>query len=561
MSSISVATAAQSFPVHHTETFLLSLIAAAGIVFLVLRWWAPATLPGLRHFLQNKKVWVPICAALLGGYLLVLICNTMYAGYLEHVEPNIASVSFVLLRGAPLYHAFDSAQRYAFPYGPMAYLPYTLALRMLGANVLSLKLVVLLANLCLLGLLWRSYRKVLDPAGALLVTTAVVAFLLLYDYLFQVRGDVLVILSVALGLYAALCASGWRSALLFAIACGLSFDVKFTAPFYFAPLFVLLIRRQGWRPAALAVAGAVVFAVVPFFVPGISVLRYLQWLHQTSRQPLSRGEFVRELKILPILFSPFVLLLWQLAERGRSYLSNYLYENRFFLLVSGGCLAAIAVSSSKIGAGPHHFMPFYPTIAYACADAYSKIRDAAIVISVGARATIVPLLWFSVAIVFMTQLGISFAPTAEILLQSRSQASAVVDDLEGVMQSHPDRNIEMGYGGWNSKYKLTYFRPTLVFAGNPFTINVVALGDMQLSGVVALPASTLEYMQHCKTQIWLIPKGDAPFSMLNVYSLMDSHLFPQRPVFSDEFRQIFLQRYRKQPSSKYFDIWECEAQS
>ena len=530
-------------------------------MFLALRWWAPATLPRLRLFAQNKKVWVPLCAALLCSYLLVLICNTIYVGYLEHVEPNIASVSFVLLRGAPLYHDFTSAQRYAFPYGPMAYLPYTLALRMLGANVFSLKLVVLLANLCLLGLLWRSYRKVLDPASALLVTTAVVVFFLLYDYLFQVRGDVLVILSVALGLYAVLCASGWRAPLLLALACGLSFDIKFTAPFYFAPLFVLLVRRQGWRPAALAAAGAASFAAVPFLAPGISVLRYLQWLHQTSRQPLSRGEFVRELKILPILFSPFVLLVWQLAERGRSYLRNYLYDNRFFLLVSGGCLAAIAVSSSKIGAGPHHFMPFYPTIAYACADVYSKLREAAIVTSVGARATVVPLLWFWVAIIFMTQVGISFAPTVETLLQSRSRASAVASDLEGVMRSHPGKNIEMGYGGWNSRYELTYFRPALVFAGNPFTIDAVALGDMQLSGVVPLPASTLEYMQQCKTQIWLIPKGDAPFSMLNVYSLMDSHLFPQRPVFSDEFRQIFFQQYRKQPSTKYFDIWECEAQS
>ena len=553
--------AAQSFPVHHTETFLLSLMAATGIVFLALRWWAPATLLRLGHLGQSKKVWIPICVALLGGYLVVLVCNTLYIGYLEHVEPNIASVSFVLLRGGPLYHDFASAQRYAFPYGPMAYLPYTLALGMFGANVLSLKLVVLLANLCLLGLLWRSYRKVLDPAGALLVTAAVVAFLLLYDYLFQVRGDVLVILSVALGLYAALCASGWRATLLFAVACGLSFDIKFTAPFYFAPLVVLLIRRQGWRPAALAGAGAVVFAVVPFFIPGISVLGYLQWLHQTSRQPLSRGEFVRELKILPILFSPFVLLLWQLAERGRSYLSNYLHENRFFLLVSGGCLAAIAVSSSKIGAGPHHFMPFYPAIAYACADVYSKIGDAAVVTSVGARATIVPLLWLWVAIVFVTQFGISFAPTAETLLQSRSQASAVTSDLEGAMRSHPGKSIEMGYGGWNSRYKLTYFRPALVFAGNPFTIDAVALGDMQLSGIIAIPDSTLEYLKQCKTQIWLIPKDDAPFSMLNVYSLMDSHLFPERPVFSDKFRLIFFQQYRKQPSTKYFDIWECESQS
>jgi hypothetical protein len=294
------------------------VITATAVAFLVGRWWSPSALLRFQHYGQGRKLWAPFCVLFLGCYLLILGCNTIYAGYLEHVEPNIASVSFILLRGAPLYHDLASTQRYAFPYGPMAYLPYTLALRTLGANVLSVKLVVLLANLCLLWLLWRSYRKVLDSGGALLVTTAVVAFLLLYDYLFQVRGDVLVILSVALGLYAVLCASGWRSTLLFALGCGLSFDIKFTAPFYFAPLFVLLTRRHGWRPAVLAAAGAAVFAVVPFFVPGISLLAYLEWLHRTSRQPLSRGEFVRELKLLLILFSPYVLLLWQLASIRQS---------------------------------------------------------------------------------------------------------------------------------------------------------------------------------------------------------------------------------------------------
>ena len=358
-----------------------------------------------------------------------------------------------------------------------------------------------------------------------------------------------------------LCASGWRSTLLLALACGLSFDVKFTALFYFAPLFVLLIRRHGWRSAALAAAGVVVFAVLPFFVPGISGLRYLEWLHQTSRQPLSHGEFLRELKLLPVVCAPFVLLLWQLANCGQDYLASYLREKRFFLLVLGGCLAAVAVSSSKIGAGSHHFMPFYPTIAYACADVYSKIRNAAIAASVDPRPTIAPLLWCWLTIAVATQLGIRLSPTVKTLLQSRSEASAVVSDVEGVMRSHPGKKIEMGYGGWNAEYKLTYFRPALVFAGNPFTIDVVALGDMQLSGVIAIPPSTLAYVQQCKTQIWLIPKGDEPFSMINVYSLMDPHLFPERPVFSDEFRRLFFQQYRKQPSSQYFDIWECEAQS
>jgi hypothetical protein len=81
---------------------------------------------------------------------------------------------------------------------------------------------------------------------------------------------------------------------------------------------------------------------------------------------------------------------------------------------------------------------------------------------------------------------------------------------------------------------------------------------MQFAGV-SIPASTLEYLDQCRTQIWLVPKDDVPFNMTNVYSLMDPEHFPARQVFSDEFRDIFFRRYTKQGSSKYFDIWKCDA--
>ena len=83
------------------------------------------------------------------------IQQPIYPGYLEHVEPSIASVAYIFRYGAPLYHALDSVQRYAFPDGPMVFLPYVLALRAMGASVFPLKVIVLLANLAMLWLLWK----------------------------------------------------------------------------------------------------------------------------------------------------------------------------------------------------------------------------------------------------------------------------------------------------------------------------------------------------------------------------------------------------------------------
>src|ERR1017187_7208454 len=136
---------------HYRAILPFAVLAATSAIFLAMRIWLPSAGRTVLSRVENKKVWVPLCLIVVVGYLLIVFCNVAYPGYLEHVEPSIASVSYIILHGAPLYHSMESAQRYAFPYGPMGFLPYALALRVLGAQVMSLKLVVLLANLLLLG--------------------------------------------------------------------------------------------------------------------------------------------------------------------------------------------------------------------------------------------------------------------------------------------------------------------------------------------------------------------------------------------------------------------------
>jgi hypothetical protein len=546
---------------HHRGMLPLVVLAAAGVASLILRFWPVPAGRGLLVRIEDRRVWVVACGIFLAGYLVIVLCNVAYPVYLEHVEPSIASVSYIFLQGAPLYHGLDSTQRYAFPYGPMGFLPFALSLQLMGANVLSLKLVVLLANLLFLWLLWRSYRRIVDPAPALLSCVGVLAYLVMSgDYLLQVRGDILIVLSVALALFAVVRTPTLLSALLFSAAFAFAFDVKITALLYFLPLFVLLVRRQGWRPAVLSAVGAALLALLPFLSERISLARYLQWLRLMSHEPLARVEVMRELPALLLLCAPVGLLLWRMEERSRGAAVSYLRSNRLFMVVLALCVGMVAVSASKIGAGPHHFMPFYAIFGYVCVDIYAETQALTGVAPVSRQRNLTPLLWTWLVIAVLMNGGIAFAPVAVTLLTGRSRAASVAADLQSIMRDHPGKAIEMGYGGWNSQYKLTYYRPALVFAGNPFTIDAMALGDMQLVGIT-IPASTLEYLQGCRTRIWLVPKGDQPFSMVNVYSLMDPGLFPERRVFSDEFRRIFFERYRKQPSSKYFDIWECNEQS
>jgi len=127
--------------------------------------------------------------------------------------------------------------------------------------------------------------------------------------------------------------------------------------------------------------------------------------------------------------------------------------------------------------------------------------------------------------------------------------------LTNIMHSHPGDRIEMGY---SQSYPLTLYRATLVFAGNPLTLDATALDDMQLSGLT-IPQGTIDYIRACRTRIWLIPKGEAPFVMPNIYA--DARIFPTRNLFENPFRQAFLQQYQRVETSDYFDLWECRDNS
>jgi hypothetical protein len=533
------------------------MFLATSIAFAAMRFFLPSTSTKAFTLLANKKLWRFFCGIFLVAYVLLVLLSTFYIGYLEHVEPHIASVSFIVLHGAPLYHTPTSALRYTFPYGPMTYLPYVFALHMLGASVLSLKLVVLLANLSLLGMLWWSYRRVLGPPYALLVTTIVIVYLLQWgDNLLQVRGDILLVSSVALGLSATL-STTWPAVLLLSLACALGFDIKATSLLYFLPLYVLMIRRHGWLPAGLAAVGSALLAYIPFLSPRISLPLYLEWLHLLSREPLTTVGMSLVIEMLVVLCAPVGLLLWQAAARGEGAIASYRSENQLFIITLSFSIATVAITATKVGAGPHHLMPLCPILGYACADLYREIKDRPALTPLSRSRQFIPLLWSWLVIAVLLNFGIAFSLTVRSLLANWSRAYAVTDDLKTVMSEHPSKTIEMGYGESISGYRLTYYRPALVFAGNPVFIDPMALDDMQIVGV-EMPPGTLQYLQNCKTQIWLIPKGDTPFRMENVFSQMYPERFHALPLFTDEFRGIFLKKYRKQSSSEYFDIWECD---
>ena len=542
----------------HSSTNLLSLFvfAVALIGFLALHFLWPSALQKLRDVVGSKRFWLPGSLVFLAGFLVFLGFTTLYPGYLDHVETNIAAVSAIFGHGAPLYHDLASPQRYSLLYGPISYLPFTLALRVLGGTLLSLKIVVLLCNVGLLILLWGSYRKQLDGPRGVLAVAAMVALLMSGEpYLFQVRGDVLMVLSVALGLFGVLTSSPWKSWVFLALATGLCFGVKITGVLYFVPLFVLLYRRHGLRSATLAVVGTGLIGCLPFTFPGISAANYLLWLHEASLHPLRGVEFLSNLRTSVTILLPVVLLLWRFHESDRQKFAVYLREERILLLGLVGSIGLVTILASKFGSGNHHLLPFYPLIGYVCCDLYGRIDAPGAVRTASYSSLARAVCWLWLASTVVTRIPVEFLLTERKLVGRWSLGTAVTRDLAEIMHDHPGDRIEMGYG---QTYPLSFYRPTLIFAGNPLTLDAPALDDMQLSGL-AIPKGTIEYIGSCQTQIWLFPKGEAPFVIPNIY--VDARIFPTRNLFEDVFRQAFLQHYQKVGSSEYFDLWACRENS
>ena len=93
----------------------------------------------------------------------------------------------------------------------------------------------------------------------------------------------------------------------------------------------------------------------------------------------------------------------------------------------------------------------------------------------------------------------------------------------------------------------TLSRTLLVFAGHPYSLDAAPAMEM-IKWTIPLPEQTLSGLRACKTDLWLIPKGEKPFMMTGDYG---------PPVLPPVFSETFKTRYRKAITYKFFEVWAC----
>ena len=511
---------------------------------------------GLLHRrlpLPNLKISLFASYIIIFNYIGVLIVYATHTNFFDHAEANIATVSWLFQTGKPIYHELQSAERYTIPYGPALYIINGFFLNLLKPSIFSAKIGGLLAGGLSLLLIFYILKNLIGSKIATLCSAYIsLNFIAIYVYFaaatFWNRSDSFLLMFVALALLAVVRTNSLIAILLSALSLGISINLKIHGILYFLPIYILLYFRHGIYSTLVSILGSLILAIAPFIcLQQVSLKNYILWLGEFGKQGISftllKGNVVWSI----YLFAPVVLIAIYFATNYKNDFIDFVKEHRILLLSVLISLVAVAVIGSKAGAGMNHLIPFLPLSYYVFALILKQIltlnQDR--VFRKTNKYYYCAYISFVLALLTVTALR-GVLNEIHLLHLANKYNNEPIQEIQEIIKFHPGITIGMGYGG---DYDLTYYRPLLVYRGNPYLIDAVSVMDAEYLGK-KLPNETLKAIDSCQIKLWLIPKGGSPFQLYNYFN--------HRQVFNKEFTNIFLANYERREESNYYDLWFCK---
>jgi len=512
-----------------TATYALAIFLVLALLASQLR---------ISEFIIARKYWWPLSCLVLCYFFCLVSWYLFFPAYFDHVEPNIAAVSWLWATGHPIYHALQSPERYSLLYGPLTYVVNGHVLHFFGPSITISKLAGIFSALATLVCMALTLRRHFAWRMSVFGTALLAATLLIFKYVaFWARPDPLLLLVVTASLW---CIDGkaqfWK-VLCAGVLCGIALNIKIHAVIYFLPLVVLLYDKQGWRRVAVCAGAAAVIFCLPFlFLHGVVWADYVRWLQQAAQHGLDPLELLGNLQ-WAIFFAAPLLLVTSVQRQDWSWRAR----DAQFVTALGASTLLMCVIAAKPGAGRHHLMPLLPLLVYAVMH---NVKAAAVARSSHQNTQRIFSAWLLTLLIMVCAAQIE--SVTKIL---RNNPSGIADDLKNILHESAveGKSVAMGFGG---DYSRTFYRPLLVFAGQPYLLDASALMDMQKSGL-AIPTATRAVMHDCAIHTWLIPKGGAPFDMMSNYT-------STAPLFDAEFQRDFTAHYTRTRTTQFYDVWECQ---
>jgi hypothetical protein len=462
----------------------------------------------------------------------------VFASYFDHGEPNLALRSWRVAQGLAAYMPPDSPDFLLTLYGPLPYLWNALWLSLGGGTIAVSKLGGIMALAIVLATFahhaWHRFGPNWLAAGLALIGSGL---MMAVPYSLWTRADPVTLLLATLGLAgtAAFGRSGkvwWAAPLVLGVTAGLAMNVKAHGFLFLAPLAFGFLHRRWTLAWPLAGLAACLAWYAPFLLPMFPLDLYLAGLSKAvGVRGIEPDLLLYALKrMLPFLM-PLLLLPWAWK--------NLPLNERLYALCYGACVLVGLYPASVAGSAWYQLVPFLPLWA----DLGLRLSRAAM--KDGPRK-----LGFALGTLVLIPLLLGWPAQRRLhkYMSERAWMSEAAQEIQSFQDKHPAQTMEMGFGRDVAEtYRTTFLKPKLAFAGQPTTFD--GWSDMEVA-FIGLPPSAArrDHLAACKTQYWLIPANEPPFTMQSVFSGQD-FLFP--------YRQVFLESYELREKGRFFDLWGC----
>jgi hypothetical protein len=466
----------------------------------------------------------------------------VYPGFLDWVEPGAAGISWLAWQGAPIYPPLATGPIYSQVYGPLLFQAVGFFLGLLGPSIAISKIpgvaafaVAHLATYLMLRHNQASRGLSLIIAATLCVVQAGFAN---QAYAFGVRADPWLYLVSAVSILVATATPSTAHAVLLGCLGGIISNLKLSAGLYIAPAALLFLLYHTTEPvrclrfAILALTAGFVSFSVSFVSATADLNYYVEFLHNSFGRETSRWLLEQNLVMIAFMFSP-IFLVYAICKPKLPY--RYI----LFITMTFVCTLIILVPASKDGAGPHHLLPFLPSLSWAflilLQTATKKVDSDPLVVrlnfvNLGLVASLVigygPLVLRSWDTVFRDH----YLQATKIRMAS--------EEIVSVIHAYP--GLKVGVAPPDP----LNMRIIPIFHGNPFLIDPVAWDDYQRAGTSEAIISNI--LDQCLIDMWLVPKDYEKLQAVYTETFLSSGI-------SDHFNR----HYKFVASGRIFDEWRC----
>jgi len=490
---------------------------------------------GLR---LSEKILCVVAVVAAVNVVALCIAYALYPGYIDTGEPNIVALAWRLLDGNSVYHPIDDATRITNLYGPYLYLIHALVFSVFGASVAIGKAPGLIALIIALVIMavsqrdrgWASVSFAVSGFAAIVVLNLPAS---IWD-----RPETFMLMSVALGVWLnnrSALDQRWLRAAVFGVLIGFVIGQKVFAAIYFLPFGFLMLYQDGIIACIVTVVIAFSVAALPFMTPLFEFKYLVDLIQLMADKPNSWDGLKKVMRYAAIYVVPasiFIAFGWQSMSRN---------ERTEVSILSAGVVLAMALvlyPAQKPGAGMYYLLPFAPIAMDLAGRGLCAMRTN-------------HKLAIAASLAVAVLMNVVSVPVEKRFVRSLNwqMASAVAEEIAQISEDFKGQKIEIGIGSSNDSYRRTYQRTRLVFAGHPYSLDTSIIIDTTAWGI-ELSQATLNMIETCQTDIWLIPVGERPYAWYGYYG---------KDTYGQPFRDSFTRAFQKTESRTYFDIYRCRA--